>query len=87
VTDSLCCLFTNVGRLAEAGVVSREDADRWSDGLRAGAGHFFCSYTGFLVRGVQPRVNDPSPALNLGKITIFSVFGRFEPLAFDKIVL
>ena len=56
VADKLYCFFATVAQLAEAGVVSHEDANAWSDGLRAaaGAGHFFCSYTGFLVRGTRP---------------------------------
>jgi ubiquinone/menaquinone biosynthesis C-methylase UbiE len=56
VADRLYCFFETVDRLTEAGVVSREDAGRWSDGLRADdrEGRFFCSYTGFLVRGTRP---------------------------------
>jgi hypothetical protein len=40
----------------DAGAVSREDAERWSDGLRAtaAAGRFFSSLTGFLARGTRP---------------------------------
>jgi SAM-dependent methyltransferase len=55
VADRLYCFFATVGRLADAGVVSKEDAARWSDGLRAadGEGLFFSSYTGFLVRGTR----------------------------------
>src|SRR3954467_9904799 len=33
VADRLYCFFATVGRLAEAGVVGREDAGRWSDAL------------------------------------------------------
>ena len=56
VADRLYCFFATAGRLAEAGVVGREDAGRWSDGLHAadGEGRFFSSYTGFLVRGTRP---------------------------------
>jgi hypothetical protein len=56
VADRLYCFFASVERLAEAGIVGREDAARWSEGLRAadGAGRFFSSYTGFLVRGTRP---------------------------------
>ncbi|MFO0889993.1 MAG: methyltransferase domain-containing protein [Isosphaeraceae bacterium] len=51
--NRLYCFFATADRLAESGVISREDAGRWSDSLRAAAdnGRFFCSYTGFLVRG------------------------------------
>ena len=57
VADRLYCFFATVGRLAEAGVVGREDAARWSEGLRTadGDGRFFSSYTGFLVRGTRPE--------------------------------
>jgi hypothetical protein len=56
VADRLYCFFATVERLAESGVVGRDDAARWSDGLRAadGEGRFFSSYTGFLVRGTRP---------------------------------
>ncbi|WP_165226620.1 methyltransferase domain-containing protein [Aquisphaera insulae] len=55
VADRLYCFFATVERLAESGRIRREDAMRWSDGLRAAGaeGRFFCSYTGFLVRGVR----------------------------------
>jgi ubiquinone/menaquinone biosynthesis C-methylase UbiE len=51
--DRIYSFMATVERLAAAGVVSRDDARRWSDGLRAAAvaGSFFSSYTGFLVRG------------------------------------
>jgi hypothetical protein len=63
VADRLDCFFATVGRLAEAGVVSREDAESGSDGLRAadGDGLFFSSYTGFLVRGTRPEDVGPKP--------------------------
>jgi ubiquinone/menaquinone biosynthesis C-methylase UbiE len=37
-------------------VISRNDADRWSDELRTAdaEGRFFTSYTGFLVSGTRP---------------------------------
>jgi len=56
VADRIYCFMATVERLAAAGVVGRDDAKRWSDGLRAAdaAGRFFCSYTGFLVRGTRP---------------------------------
>jgi ubiquinone/menaquinone biosynthesis C-methylase UbiE len=56
VADRLYCFFGTVGRLAESGAVSQEDARRWSDGLRTASheGRFFSSYTGFLVRGTRP---------------------------------
>ena len=55
MADRLYCFFATVGRLAEAAVVGREAADRWSEGLRAAdrEGRFFSSYTGFLVRRDQ----------------------------------
>jgi ubiquinone/menaquinone biosynthesis C-methylase UbiE len=53
--DRLYCFFATVEQLAEAGVLGREDAARWSEGLRAAdrEGRFFSSYTGFLVRGTR----------------------------------
>ena len=56
VADRIYCFIATVGRLADAGVVSRDDGQRWSDGLRAADadGRFFSSYTGFLVRGTRP---------------------------------
>lgn len=56
VADRIYCFIATVGRLADAGVVGRDDAGRWSDGLRAAdvEGRFFTSYTGFLVRGTRP---------------------------------
>lgn len=56
VADRLYCFFATVGRLAEAGVVGREAATRWSEGLRVAdrERRFFSSYTGFLVRGTKP---------------------------------
>lgn len=56
VADRIYCFMATVERLADAGVVRRDDARRWSDGLRAADvdGRFFSSYTGFLVRGTRP---------------------------------
>lgn len=61
VADRIYCFTTTVARLAEAGVVTRDDAARWSEALRAADrdGRFFTSYTGFLVRGVRPAGVDP----------------------------
>jgi ubiquinone/menaquinone biosynthesis C-methylase UbiE len=52
--DRLYC-FACIERLEAAGVVGKDDAARWSEGLHAAdrAGRFFCSYTGFLVRGCK----------------------------------
>jgi len=62
VADRIYSFFATVGRLADAGVVGRDDAARWSDGLRAAAvdGRFFSSYTGFLVRGTRPPSGGPA---------------------------
>ncbi|WP_435011254.1 methyltransferase domain-containing protein [Tundrisphaera lichenicola] len=56
VADRLYLFFATVARLAEVGVVGRDDADGWSEGLRAAdvEGRFFSSYTGFLVCGTRP---------------------------------
>jgi hypothetical protein len=56
VADRLYSFVATVERLADAGVVGRDDARRWSDGLHAADvdGRFFNSYTGFLVRGTRP---------------------------------
>jgi ubiquinone/menaquinone biosynthesis C-methylase UbiE len=53
VADRVYSFCSTVERLAEDGLVSRNDADRWSDELRAAdaEGRFFTSYTGFLVTG------------------------------------
>jgi ubiquinone/menaquinone biosynthesis C-methylase UbiE len=62
VADRIYSFFATVGRLADAGVIGRDDAARWSDGLRAAAadGRFFSSYTGFLVRGTRPPSGGPA---------------------------
>jgi ubiquinone/menaquinone biosynthesis C-methylase UbiE len=54
--DRLYCYFATAGRLADTGLIGREDAGRWSESLRAADrdGLFFSSYTGFLVRGTRP---------------------------------
>ena len=55
VADRLYCFFATVGRLAESGIVAREEAGAM-DGRAAlppsADGRFFSSYTGFLVRGL-----------------------------------
>ena len=53
--DRLYCFFATVTRLVEESRLAPEDAKRWSDEIRAldAAGRFFCSYTGFLVRGTK----------------------------------
>jgi hypothetical protein len=54
--DRIYSVFATADALAQAAVVSRSDADRWSDGLRAAdtEGRLFTSYTGFLVFGKRP---------------------------------
>jgi ubiquinone/menaquinone biosynthesis C-methylase UbiE len=56
VADRIYGLFSTAERLVEARLISRSDAERWSDGLRAAdaEGRFFTSYTGFLVSGTRP---------------------------------
>jgi ubiquinone/menaquinone biosynthesis C-methylase UbiE len=55
LADRLYCLVTTARRLAEEAVLGQDDAHRWLDELREldRAGRFFCSYTGFLVRGMK----------------------------------
>jgi ubiquinone/menaquinone biosynthesis C-methylase UbiE len=62
VADRIYCFMATVARLADTGAVGRDDARRWSDGLRAADvdGRFFCSYTGFLVRGTRPATVGPA---------------------------
>jgi len=62
VADRIFCFMATIQRLADAGVVGRDDAARWSDELRAAdsAGRFFCSYTGFLVCGARPASVAPA---------------------------
>jgi hypothetical protein len=61
VADRIYCFIATVERLADAGIVGRDDAKRWSQGLRTAdvEGHFFTSYTGFLVRGTRPGISGP----------------------------
>ena len=56
VADRIFSFLATAERLAEAGLISRSDANRWSDALRAAdaQGRFFTSYTGFLVSGIRP---------------------------------
>lgn len=56
VADQLYLFFATIERLVAAGTVGRRDADAWLQALReaSASGRFFCSYTGFLVRGVKP---------------------------------
>jgi len=56
VADRVFSLFITAEGLAAGGVVRRTDLDRWAADLRStdAAGQFFCSYTGFLVRGTRP---------------------------------
>src|SRR3954469_6979431 len=51
VADRIFSLLSTAERLAEARLISRRDANRWSDALRTAdaQGRFFTSYTGFLV--------------------------------------
>ncbi len=56
VADRIYSFLSTADQLAETGVISRNDADRWSDELRTAdaEGRFFTSYTGFLVSGTRP---------------------------------
>ena len=56
VADRLYSFFATAEGLVASGAVSRDDADRWSQGLRTAdaQGRFFSSYTGFLVAGTRP---------------------------------
>ena len=55
VADRIFSFFSTAEGAVEAGTISRDDADRWSDELRTAdaAGRFFTSYTGFLVCGTR----------------------------------
>jgi hypothetical protein len=57
VADRIYSFLSTADQLAENGVISRNDADRWSDELRTAdaEGRFFTSYTGFLVSGTRPE--------------------------------
>jgi hypothetical protein len=61
VADRIFSFVSTAERLAEAGLISRSDADRWLDGLRTAdsEGRFFTSYTGFLVSGIRPDLAQP----------------------------
>jgi ubiquinone/menaquinone biosynthesis C-methylase UbiE len=56
VADRIYSFLSTADQLADTGVISRNDADRWSDELRTAdaEGRFFTSYTGFLVSGTRP---------------------------------
>ena len=62
VADRIFCFMATIARLADTGVVGRNDAERWSHELRGAdvAGRFFTSYTGFLVRGTRSASVDPA---------------------------
>jgi ubiquinone/menaquinone biosynthesis C-methylase UbiE len=55
VADQIFSLLSTAERLAKTGVISRSDADHWSDALRTADAEqrFFTSYTGFLVSGTR----------------------------------
>ena len=55
VADQIYSFMSTAEGLAKAGTISRADADRWTDELRAAdaEGRFFSSYTGFLVSGTR----------------------------------
>lgn len=57
VADRVFSFVATAQRLADEGVVGRDDVARWCDELRAAdaRGRFFTSYTGFLVSGVRDR--------------------------------
>jgi ubiquinone/menaquinone biosynthesis C-methylase UbiE len=55
VADRIYRFFSTAEGLVASRTIGRDDADRWSDGLRTAdaEGRFFTSYTGFLVSGTQ----------------------------------
>ena len=55
VADRIFSFLSTAERLVEARMISRSDANRWSDALRTAdaEGRFFTSYTGFLVSGIR----------------------------------
>jgi ubiquinone/menaquinone biosynthesis C-methylase UbiE len=61
VADRIFSFFSTAERLVEARLISRSDANRWFDALRAAdaKGRFFTSYTGFLVAGTRHDVAGP----------------------------
>ena len=56
VADRVFSFFATANGLADAGIISRDDVDRWTAELRSADadGRFFTSYTGFLVSGTRP---------------------------------
>lgn len=60
VADQVFSFFATVDGLVEAGIVDHSDADHWRAELRGAdaAGRFLTTYTGFLVSGVRPAVQD-----------------------------
>jgi ubiquinone/menaquinone biosynthesis C-methylase UbiE len=55
MADRIYCFFSTAEGLVATRTIGRDDADRWSDGLRTAdaEGRFFTSYTGFLVSGTR----------------------------------
>lgn len=55
VADRIYRFFSTAEGLVASRTIGRDDADRWSDGLRTAdtEGRFFTSYTGFLVSGTR----------------------------------
>jgi ubiquinone/menaquinone biosynthesis C-methylase UbiE len=55
VADRIYSFAATAAQLADAGVVDRDAATRWWDGLRTAQdeGRFFSSYTGFQVHGTR----------------------------------
>lgn len=55
VADRIYRFLSTAEGLVASRTIGRDDADRWSDGLRTAdaEGRFFTSYTGFLVSGTR----------------------------------
>ena len=55
VADRIYSFISTAEGLVATRTIGRDDADRWSDGLRTAdaEGRFFTSYTGFLVSGTR----------------------------------
>ncbi len=55
VADRIYGFISTADGLVATRAIGRDDADRWSDGLRTAdaEGRFFTSYTGFLVSGTR----------------------------------
>ncbi len=55
VADRIYSFFSTAEGLVATRTIGRDDADRWSGGLRTAdaEGRFFTSYTGFLVSGTR----------------------------------